>query len=185
MFWQIPWRLSTLHWLLLAHSSMSVSQYRPVVHGSQSQRNAPRRSVQLPQLHETPDKICHTQRLYIADTGVWTITKYQDTKYDVWNFSSKCSKRCSRLAFLLVRFDYNIHVHRGHGHLIYMFSELKLTFTLIDFILTVGTIESRKALTSETAVTTFTSSTVTVNGPAVVVKIVLTLTAIKSCMEMK
>lgn len=87
--------------------------------------------------------------------------------------------------FLLVRFDYNIHVHRGHGHLIYMFSELKLTFTLIDFILTVGTIESRKALTSETAVITFTSSTVTVNGPAVVVKIVLTLTAIKSCMEMK
>lgn len=87
--------------------------------------------------------------------------------------------------FPLVRFDYNIHVHRGHGHLIYMFSELKLTFTLIDFILTVGTIESRKALTSETAVTTFTSSVVTVNGPAVVVKIVLTLTAIKSCMEMK
>lgn len=71
------------------------------------------------------------------------------------------------------------------GHLIYMFSELKLTFTLIDFILTVGTIESSKALTSETAVITFTSSTVTVNGPAVVVKIILTLTAIKSCMEMK
>lgn len=110
-------------------------------------------------------------------------TKTPSMMYEI--SAQNAARDAVALLFPLVRFDYNIHVHRGHGHLIYMFSELKLTFTLIDFILTVGTIESRKALTSETAVTTFTSSTVTVNGPAVVVKIVLTLTSIKSCMEMK
>ena len=73
---QRPWLgfLFSLQGSPLLHSSMSISQFLPVVHRSQIQLYDPGRSLHIPQLQDWPGKI-RVYRTVIDITYLWPITE--------------------------------------------------------------------------------------------------------------